>query len=68
LPAFPRVAACVRVGPPERAHLTTSRIGRHLEASGYRLSGPNREIFLTPPAAHENVEPVIEMAFPIEPC
>jgi DNA-binding transcriptional MerR regulator len=67
LPACERVATCVRVGPPERAHLTTERIGRWLEATGYRLAGPNREIFLKPPAADRLADTVVEMAFPIEP-
>ena len=67
LPAYARVATCVRVGPPERAHLATARIGRWLEAANYRLTGPNREIFLKPPAAERLAESVVEMAFPIEP-
>jgi DNA-binding transcriptional MerR regulator len=67
LPACERVATCVRVGPPDRAHLTTERIGRWLEATGYRLAGPNREIFLKPPAPDRLADSVVEMAFPIEP-
>jgi effector-binding domain-containing protein len=58
----------VRVGPPDRAHLTTARIGCWLEASGYRLAGPNREIFVEPPSAERLAESVVEMAFPIEPA
>jgi effector-binding domain-containing protein len=67
LPGCERVATCVRVGPPDRAHLTTARIGRWLEAGGYRIVGPNREIFLKPPAPDRLAESVVEMAFPIEP-
>jgi DNA-binding transcriptional MerR regulator len=67
LPACPRVATCVRIGPPDRAHLTTARIGRSLEAAGYRLAGPNREIFLKPLAPDRIADAVVEMAFPIEP-
>jgi DNA-binding transcriptional MerR regulator len=67
LPACERVATCVRVGPPDRAHLTTARIGCWLEAGGYRLVGPNREIFLKPPAPDRLADSVVEMAFPIEP-
>src|SRR5260221_7001249 len=67
LPAYTRVATCVRVGPPDRAHLTTARIGRWLEAAGYRLAGPNRELFVEPPRAERLAESLVEMAFPIEP-
>jgi DNA-binding transcriptional MerR regulator/effector-binding domain-containing protein len=67
LPGHARVATCVRVGSPAQAHLTTARIGRYLEASGYRLAGPNREIFLEPPRDGQIESAVIEMAFPIEP-
>jgi DNA-binding transcriptional MerR regulator len=67
LPGHARVATCVRVGSPAEAHLTTARIGRYLETSGYRLAGPNREIFLEPPRAGKIDSAVIEMAFPIEP-
>jgi DNA-binding transcriptional MerR regulator/effector-binding domain-containing protein len=67
LPGHARVATCVRVGSPAQAHLTTARIGRYLEASGYRLAGPNREIFLEPPRDGKIDSAVIEMAFPIEP-
>ncbi|HKU42006.1 MAG TPA: MerR family transcriptional regulator [Polyangiales bacterium] len=67
LPGHARVATCVRVGSPLAAHLTTSRIARYLEASGYRMAGPNREIFLQPPRNAEFEGAVIEMAFPIDP-
>jgi hypothetical protein len=68
LPAHPQVATCVRVGSPEKAHLTTGRIGRWLEDSNYRLAGPNREIFLQLPQAERIGDAVIEMAFPVEPA
>ena len=54
-------------GPPDRAHLTTARIGRSLEAAGYRLAGPNREISPKPLAPDRIADSVVEMAFPIEP-
>lgn len=67
LSGHPRVATCVRVGPPDQAHLTTTRIGRWIELSGYRLAGPNREIFLKLPTVERAADAVVEMAFPIEP-
>jgi len=62
-----RVATCVRVGSPAQAHLATARIGRYLESTGYRLAGPNREIFLQLPRDRQIETAVVEMAFPIEP-
>jgi DNA-binding transcriptional MerR regulator len=67
LQGYARVATCVRVGSPAQAHLTTSRIGRYLEAAGYRLAGPNRELFLQAPIDGDVETAVVEMAFPIEP-
>ena len=67
LPAHERVATCVRVGSPVHAHRTTARIARYLEATGYGLAGPAREIFLEPPRDGQIDHAVIEMAFPVEP-
>lgn len=66
LPAVPHMAACVRVGLPEHAHLITGRIGRYVESNGYRLAGPSREVFLRPPRPDHMEESVVEMQFPVE--
>ena len=66
LPAVPHMAACVRVGLPEHAHLITGKIGRYVESNGYRLAGPSREVFLRPPRADRMEESVVEMQFPVE--
>jgi DNA-binding transcriptional MerR regulator len=66
LPAVEHLATCVRVGPPQQAHLTTARIGRFIEANGYRISGPNREVFLQRPSADSMDRAVVEMQFPVE--
>jgi DNA-binding transcriptional MerR regulator len=65
LPAVERLAACVRVGPPQEAHLTTARIARFIEAGGYRICGATREVFLQRPSAARMHEAVVEMQFPI---
>jgi DNA-binding transcriptional MerR regulator len=65
LEAVERMAVCVRVGLPEDAHLVTAKIGRYLEASGDRLAGPSREVFLQPPDPDRMHEAVVEMQFPI---
>jgi effector-binding domain-containing protein len=66
LPAAERMATCVRVGLPEQAHLITGRIGRFVEANGYRLAGPGREVFVQPPPLERMHESVVEMQFPVE--
>ena len=65
LPAVERMATCVRVGLPERAHLITGKIGLFMEANGYALAGPSREIFLQPPRPDRMEESVVEMQFPV---
>jgi effector-binding domain-containing protein len=67
LEGIERMAACVRVGLPEDAHLVTARIGRFIEASGDTLAGPGREVFLQPPDLDRMHEAVVEMQFPIRP-
>lgn len=66
LPAVERMAACVRVGLPEHAHLVTAQIGRFVEANDYRLAGASREVFLQPPQPGQMDQSVVEMQFPIE--
>ena len=67
LEAVERMAVCVRVGPPEDAHLVTARVGHFLEAGGEQLAGPSREVFLRPPDLDRMHESVVEMQFPIGP-
>ena len=66
LPAEESVAACVRIGLPEHAHLVTGKIGSFVEANGYELAGPSRELFLQPPQPDRMEEAVVEMQFPIK--
>jgi effector-binding domain-containing protein len=66
LPAVSHVAACVRLGPPQESHLTTARIGQFVAANGYRIAGPNREVFLQRPSLDRMQDAVVEMQFPVE--
>ena len=67
IPALERVAACVRQGPPDEAHASTASIGHFLEQNGYRIAGPNREVFLQRPKPGRPEDNLVEMQFPIEP-
>jgi len=60
-----RVATCVRIGLPEQAHLVTGKIAQFIEANGYRLAGPSREVFLQPPNPRAMEESIVEMQYPI---
>jgi DNA-binding transcriptional MerR regulator len=66
LPAA-RMATCVRVGLPQNAHLISAKIGRFIQANGYRLGGASREVFLQPPNPQRMQESVVEMQYPIVP-
>lgn len=66
LPAVQTMAVCVRVGLPEDAHIVTAKIGTFVEANGYQLAGPNRELFLEPPRPDRMEEAVVEMQYPVE--
>jgi DNA-binding transcriptional MerR regulator len=65
LPAVPRMVVCVRLGPPEDAHLVTAKIGRFVASNGDRLDGPSREVFLQRPDLDRMHEAVVEMQFPV---
>jgi DNA-binding transcriptional MerR regulator len=60
-----RVAACVRIGLPEHAHLITGKIAQFVEANGYQLAGPSREVFLQQPNPQRMEESIVEMQYPI---
>ncbi|HKC44786.1 MAG TPA: MerR family transcriptional regulator [Burkholderiales bacterium] len=66
VPRVERLAACVRIGSPQAAHLTTARIGLFIEANGYRICGPSREVFLQRPQPDRMEDAIVEMQFPIE--
>jgi DNA-binding transcriptional MerR regulator len=68
LEAVERMAVCVRVGPPDAAHLASAKIGRYLEASGDELAGPSREVFLRTPDPDRMHESVVEMQYPVQPA
>ncbi|HEV7609948.1 MAG TPA: MerR family transcriptional regulator [Steroidobacteraceae bacterium] len=66
LPAVATMATCVRVGLPDQAHLITGKLGEFIEAQGYALAGPGREVFLQPPRPDRMQDSVVEMQFPVQ--
>lgn len=65
LEAVEQMATCVRIGLPEEAHLVTGKIAGFLEAGGYEIAGPGREVFLQPPDPQRMHESIVEMQFPV---
>ncbi len=66
LPGVETMATLVHAGAPQEVHAGTAGIGRWMEANGYRIAGPNRELFLEGPFLERMEDSVIEMQFPVE--
>jgi DNA-binding transcriptional MerR regulator len=58
-----RVAACVRIGLPEHAHLITGKIAQFVATNGYRLAGSSREVFLQRPDLERMHQSIVEMQY-----
>ena len=63
LPAVDTMATLVRTGPVWRSHFAFGAIGSWIEANGFELGGPCREVFLDPLGS--STEPIIEIQFPV---
>ena len=63
LPAIPRAATVIRVGPIETGHGTYQAIGRYIAAHHLQMDGPAREVILQPPAIGKDA--VTEIQVPI---
>jgi effector-binding domain-containing protein len=66
LPAVETMVTLVRSGPISEGHLAFGATALWIEANGYRIDGPCREVFLEVPfdkPAQQN--PVIEIQYPI---
>jgi DNA-binding transcriptional MerR regulator len=67
LPPVAAMATVVQIGEPDLIFLALGKIGRWIEANGYRLAGPYREIGLELPTGGTPEEMTIEVQMPIEP-
>lgn len=63
LPAAPALATLVRCGPGYEAHRDFGALGGWIEANGYVVEGPRREVILEPAARFEDT--LIELQFPV---
>jgi DNA-binding transcriptional MerR regulator/effector-binding domain-containing protein len=66
LPAVETMATIVRAGTNAESHCSFGMIGMWIEANGYEIAGPCREVFLEPvtdPRVLENA--LVEIQFPV---
>jgi effector-binding domain-containing protein len=66
LPTYPEMASLVRPGPYDDFTPAYGELMKWIESNGYRIAGPNREIYLRGPG--ENIPPesfVTEIQFPV---
>ncbi len=66
LPAVQTMATAVQIGGPDLVFVALGRIGQWIEANGYRIAGPYREIGLELPSSNMYDEMIIEVQMPIE--
>ena len=66
LPRIETAACAVRIGGFENGYESYAAVGRWVEANGYRLAGPAREVFIVPPHPDRMDETVCEIQFPVE--
>ena len=66
LPRSDNLATIVRGGPLYQSHLAFGKLGVWMEANGYRIAGPCREVFLDMPfQAPGQDDPTVEIQFPV---
>jgi DNA-binding transcriptional MerR regulator len=65
LPAAPTMATVVRLGGFEQSCGSYGAIGSWVEANGYRINGPGREVLIQPPRSAQLDEMITEIQFPV---
>lgn len=66
LPAEAQVASVVRSGPGFQGHLAYGALGLWMEANGFRIAGPCREVVHELPMANPQTDDaVVEIQFPV---
>lgn len=65
LPHVETAAVAVRVGSMPNGYESYGNIGRWVEANGYQMAGPVREVFIVPPHPDRIEETVCEIQYPV---
>jgi len=66
LPGVDSLATVARRGPKHQSHLAFGALGLWMEANGYAMAGPSREVFLELPFQRPEQEDIVmEIQFPV---
>ena len=65
LPAEEQVVSAVRIGSFEKGYDGYAQLGHWVEANGFQITGPAREIFIEPPFPNNQENAVAEIQFPV---
>ena len=66
LPAVETMATVIRAGPDYASHTAFGAIGGWMEANGYAIAGPCREVFLEPVTGPQALkDALVEIQFPV---
>ncbi|NJO33472.1 MAG: MerR family transcriptional regulator [Rhodospirillales bacterium] len=66
LPGVDSLATVARRGPKHQSHLAFGALGLWMEANGYSMAGPSREVFLELPFQRPDQEEIVmEIQFPV---
>lgn len=66
LPAVKTMATAVQAGGPELIFIALGKIGQWIEANGYRMTDPYRELMIAAPDVNSINQMVIEIQMPVE--
>jgi len=66
LPAVRTMACAIQDGGPDLVFIALGRIGRWIEANGYRMAGPYREIVIAGPGTDAIEDWIVEVQMPVE--
>lgn len=66
LPAVQTMATAVQTGGPDLVFVALGRLGQWIEANGYRIAGPYRELGVELPGSGTFDEMIVEVQMPIE--
>lgn len=66
LPAVKTMATSVHLHGPNVSHISYAMMGEWIEANGFRITGPQREVFLEFPFPGKMEDIVLEIQIPIE--
>jgi DNA-binding transcriptional MerR regulator len=64
LPTVPLAACIIHIGAYDHINDSYRALGQWIDSNGYRIAGPSREIYLSPPDSDSG--PITEIQWPVE--